>query len=333
LHGPTSVDFSTFDHRRANLLNCPEAAPTYRISVSGNATAVGKPMKGSSLQYNRRILIFVVITIPVLIAGLFFFVSRQLRRDQGLGLEIVGRMHVAREQLFVIQDLLDQADNAQRGYLLTGQMANLLPFWLAKAELPFQLLNLRQVLAADPHQLDQVARLTTAIQRNLDELGQSIDLKEKGQTNDAVALLLSAGSGSLLSEIHAAIFTMQAYENAVLAERNANNDAQLNLRDDISTVLLATSTLVVVGAGILFLRIQQLQNIITVCAWTQRVNYRGKWMRMEEFLWERFRVKVSHGISEEAFDGVMGLVGKNLTIPDNRGDRTPLGGTDAPKTK
>jgi CHASE3 domain sensor protein len=290
-------------------------------------------MKGSSLQYNRRVLIFVVIAIPVLIAGLFFFVSRQLRRDQGLGLEIVGRMHVAREQLFVIQDLLDQADNAQRDYLLTGEMANLLPFWLAKAELPAELLNLRQVLGADPHQLDQVTRLTTAVQHKLDELSQSIALKESGQTNEAVTTLLSAGSGSLLSEIRAAILTLQAYENAVLAERNANNDAQLNLRDDISTVLLATSTLVVVGAGILFLRIQQLQNIITVCAWTQRVNYRGKWMRMEEFLWERFRVKVSHGISEEAFDGVMGLVGKNLTISDNRGERTPLGGTDAPKTK
>jgi CHASE3 domain sensor protein len=290
-------------------------------------------MKGSSLQYNRRVLIFVVIAIPVLIAGLFFFVSRQLRRDQGLGLEIVGRMHVAREQLFVIQDLLDQADNAQRGYLLTGQSSNLLPFWLAKAELPLQLLNLRLVLAPDPRQLAQVARLTSAIQRTLDEFSQSIALKESGNTTEAIAMLLSAGSGSLLSEIHSAIFTLQAYENAVLAERNANNDAQLDLRDDISTALLATSTLVVVGAGILFLRILQLQNIITVCAWTQRVNYRGKWMRMEEFLWQRFRVKVSHGISEEAFDGVMGLVGKNLTIPDNRGDRTPLGGTDGPKTK
>jgi CHASE3 domain sensor protein len=290
-------------------------------------------MKGSSLQYNRRVLIFVVIAIPVLIAGLFFFVSRQLRRDEGLGLEIVGRMHVAREQLFVIQDLLDQADNAQRGYLLTGEFGNLLPFWLARAELPSQLMNLRHVLAADPQQLAQVGRLTSAIQRKLDEFSQSIALKESGKTTEAIAMLLSAGSGSLLSEIHSAIFTLQAYENAALAERNANNDAQLNLRDDISTVLLATSTLVVVGAGILFLRILQLQNIITVCAWTQRVNYRGKWMRMEEFLWQRFRVKVSHGISEEAFDGVMGLVGKNLTITDNRGDRTPLGGTDGPKTK
>jgi CHASE3 domain sensor protein len=290
-------------------------------------------MKGSSLQYNRRVLIFVVIAIPVLIAGLFFFVSRQLRRDEGLGLETVGRMHVAREQLFVIQNLLDQADNAQRGYLLTGQLSSLLPFWMAKAELPSQLLNLNQVLAADPRQLAEVGRLSTAIQKMFDEFSQSIALRDKGNTAEAVAILLSTGSGSLLSEIQSAIFKLQAYENAVLAERNANNDAQLNLRDDISTVLLATSTLVVVGAGILFLRILQLQNIITVCAWTQRVNYRGKWMRMEEFLWQRFRVKVSHGISEEAFDGVMGLVGKNLTIPDNRGDRTPLGGTDGPKTK
>jgi CHASE3 domain sensor protein len=290
-------------------------------------------MKGSSLQYNRRVLIFVVIAIPVLIAGIFFFVSRQLRRDEGFGLEIVGRMHVAREQLFVIQNLLDQADSAQRGYLLTGQFSNLLPFWLAKAELPAQLLNLSQLLAGDPSQLAEVTHLSNAIQKKFDEFSQSIALKESGNTTEAITLLLSAGSGSILSEIHSAIFSLQAYENTVLAKRNANNNAQLDLRDDISTVLLATSTLVVVGAGILFLRILQLQNIITVCAWTQRVNYRGKWMRMEEFLWQRFRVKVSHGISEEAFDGVMGLVGKNLTIPDNRGDRTPLGGTDGPKTK
>ncbi len=289
-------------------------------------------MRGSSLQYNRRLLIFVVIAIPVLIAGLFFFVSRQLRRDEGQGREIVGRMHVAREQLFVIQDLLDQADKAQRGYLLTGQLVNLLPFWLAKAELPAQLLNLHHLLATEPRQLAQVVQLSTAIQKKLDELSQGIALKETGKTDDAVAMLLSTGSGSLLSEIHTAIFTLQAYENAILAERNANTDAQMDLRDDISTVLLATSTLVVVGAGILFLRIQQLQNIITVCAWTQRVNYRGKWMRMEEFLWERFRVKVSHGISEEAFEGVMGMVGKNLTIPDNRGDRPPAS-SDGPKTK
>jgi CHASE3 domain sensor protein len=290
-------------------------------------------MKGSSLQYNRRVLIFVVIAIPVLIAALFFFVSRQLRRDQSIGLEVVERTHLAREQLFIIQDLLDQASTAQRGYLLTGQAVYLTPFLLAKVQLPFQLLNLRQVLASDPHQLAQATRLGTAIQNKMEELSQAVALKDGGKQDEAISLVMASDGRSLLNEIHATISAMQAYENTVLTERNANNDAQLDLRDTISTVLLATSTLVVVGAGILLLRIKQLQNIITVCAWTQRVNYRGKWMRMEEFLWERFRVRVSHGISEEAFDGVMGLVGKNLTISDNHGERIPPGGSDGPKTK
>jgi CHASE3 domain sensor protein len=290
-------------------------------------------MKGSSLQYNRRVLIFVVIAIPVLIAALFFFASRQLRRDQSIGLEIVERTHLAREQLFIIQDLLDQASTAQRGYLLTGQLAYLTPFLLAKVQLPFQLLNLRQVLASDPHQLAQATRLNSSIQKKMDELSEGVALKDRGKQDEAINLVLASDGLSLLNEIHATISAMQAYENTVLTERNANNDAQLDLRDTISTVLLATSTLVVVGAGILFLRIKQLQNIITVCAWTQRVNYRGKWMRMEEFLWARFRVKVSHGISEEAFDGVMGMVGKNLTISDNHGERIPPSGSDGPKTK
>ena len=69
------------------------------------------------------------------------------------------------------------------------------------------------------------------------------------------------------------------------------------------------------------LRIRKLQNIITICAWTQRVNFNGRWMRMEEFLWNRFRVKVSHGISEEAFDGVVGMIGKNITVSDGRAER------------
>src|SRR5207253_8851424 len=110
-------------------------------------------------------------------------------------------------------------------------------------------------------------------------------------------------------------------ENKALAARRETNNGTLTIRQNLFTALLFLVTGVVAGAGVLMLRIQQLQGIITICAWTQRVNYNGRWMRMEEFLWERFRVKVSHGISEEAFDGVMGIVGKNLTVSDHRGDR------------
>ena len=104
-------------------------------------------------------------------------------------------------------------------------------------------------------------------------------------------------------------------------DRKRANEAKLDTSDAVSTGLLFLSATVVICAGVLVLRIRQLQSIITICAWTQKVNFNGKWMPMEDFLWRRFRVKVSHGISEEAFDGVMGMVGKNLTVSDSRPDK------------
>jgi len=144
-------------------------------------------------------------------------------------------------------------------------------------------------------------------------------LRVAGDEKGAGALVNSS-AWNLTATARQQISAMRVTEDKLLAERNLTSEDKLDLRENISTVLLLTSTALIVGAGILFLRIQLLQNIITVCAWTQRVNYRGKWMRMEEFLWERFHVKVSHGISEEAFDGVMGIVGKKLTVSERRNE-------------
>jgi hypothetical protein len=41
-------------------------------------------------------------------------------------------------------------------------------------------------------------------------------------------------------------------------------------------------------------------NLVTVCAWTQRVLDEGKWVRFEEFLDKRLNISITHGISEEA---------------------------------
>jgi tetratricopeptide (TPR) repeat protein len=46
-------------------------------------------------------------------------------------------------------------------------------------------------------------------------------------------------------------------------------------------------------------RIRQLEDIVTICAWSGQINLNGKWVRVEEFLKERFGLSVTHGISEE----------------------------------
>ncbi|MFH1496767.1 MAG: hypothetical protein ABII82_02975 [Verrucomicrobiota bacterium] len=47
-------------------------------------------------------------------------------------------------------------------------------------------------------------------------------------------------------------------------------------------------------------RMNELETFITVCAWTKRVKYEGRWVPFEEFLEKRFQLKLSHGISDEA---------------------------------
>ena len=48
------------------------------------------------------------------------------------------------------------------------------------------------------------------------------------------------------------------------------------------------------------IKVKHLEGLVTFCAWTGRVWWNGEWVRVEQFLMERFGVGVSHGISEEA---------------------------------
>ncbi len=51
-------------------------------------------------------------------------------------------------------------------------------------------------------------------------------------------------------------------------------------------------------------KIKQLEEIVTMCAWSGKIQMDGKWVKIEEFLNKRFGIKVSHGISEEEAEKV-----------------------------
>jgi CHASE3 domain sensor protein len=276
-------------------------------------------MKSSFLQHHRRYLLLVVIVVPLLISALFFYVSRQIRTQQSTALLWVRHSYLVREKLSTIETLFYRAQSNERGYALSGRPEYIGVYLLTRANLLFETAILGIMVADNPSQEKLAGDLQATLLAKLAELTQGLDLRAAGNERAAGALV-NPSAWNLITTARQQLLAMRKTEDKLLAERIATSEKKLDLRENISTVLLLTSTALIVGAGILFLRIQVLQNIITVCAWTQRVNYRGKWMRMEEFLWERFRVKVSHGISEEAFDGVMGIVGKKLTVSEKRNE-------------
>jgi hypothetical protein len=51
---------------------------------------------------------------------------------------------------------------------------------------------------------------------------------------------------------------------------------------------------------IILRRLEKLQQVVTICAWTGQVKHEGEWIRLDEYLQRRFGLSVSHGLSMEA---------------------------------
>lgn len=273
-------------------------------------------MNASSLQFKPRVVQIILIAAIILIVVACFVVLRQMHVDQQSAFRSIRRIYRLREELTRLGLVLGEAETGQRRFLLTGNYQELSPTLSTRPEILSLLTSLEQLAVDDPVHSGRLQQLRSLVARKFAEIDETVRLKQSGQSEQALQLMNSNHGIDLMQAIHTTLQSMEDDENQLLAKRQEMNEAKLGLQETMSSVLLGVTAVVATGAGVLLLRIQQLQSIITICAWTQRVNYNGKWMRMEEFLWKRFRVKVSHGISEEAFDGVMGIVGKGLTVSD-----------------
>ena len=98
------------------------------------------------------------------------------------------------EVLAQIQGLLStlkDAETGQRGYLLTGRETYLEPFLEAKRTLPEQFTTLRPLLADYPAQRSRLDNLQAVANDKLSELNQTVELRRAGQTDAAMALVLT----------------------------------------------------------------------------------------------------------------------------------------------
>jgi CHASE3 domain sensor protein len=273
-------------------------------------------MNGHSLKRNQRNLKILLIVGPLLIGGILFVVCRQIYADHRAAVDLLKQSYEDRERLNGLRDDLDELQAGETGFLLTGDRSYLRAHQFSYDDTSVRLAYLDVLYKGRAAQLERWNRLRPLVEAKLAQYRDVTALKKSGQDDKALHLANGEEHTSIIDQIRAIVADMQVAEDATLADRKRASEAKLDASDAVSTGLLILSATVVIYAGVLILRIRQLQSIITICAWTQKVNFNGKWMPMEEFLWRRFRVKVSHGISEEAFDGVMGLVGKNLRVTD-----------------
>jgi PAS domain S-box-containing protein len=50
------------------------------------------------------------------------------------------------------------------------------------------------------------------------------------------------------------------------------------------------------------LRARAVETILTMCAKTKKIQFKGEWLNIEDFFWKRYGFKISHGLSPEAVE-------------------------------
>jgi hypothetical protein len=192
-------------------------------------------------------------------------------------------------RLGFVEDIVtsaDQAHEALRVYETTGAAAEKQAFLEACDRMAGKVGRLRQAEHMSEEQSDQIIDLCVAIRQQLNKLDASPEdrMLESGLLLDRIRRVV-LGFG--MDEIRLQDERLQAQTSAAAFNRR------------MTIVMAITEILLVVGIVALVMRMNRLEQLITVCAWSHRILYQGQWMSLEQYLEERFGIRASEGITAE----------------------------------
>jgi hypothetical protein len=125
-----------------------------------------------------------------------------------------------------------------------------------------------------------------------------------GKTNlhDALAITLTSEGKNTMEQIGRVLFRMGQDEEYLLGLSQQRAEASAMSSQVTSVILIGAVAMVLMFIVIILLRLEKLQQVVTICAWTGQVKLDGQWVRLDEYLQRRFGLSVSHGLSREAAD-------------------------------
>lgn len=138
--------------------------------------------------------------------------------------------------------LVKDAETGQRGYLLTGNNIYLDPYERAVPEIRGELAELAELAAGETH--DTVRRLNDAVGNKLDELTQTIQLRQNGDAGRALAVVESGRGQEDMNRIRVLVAQLvtgeleQAGRRGEFAQSHANRLGTVGTTGSILTCLL-----------------------------------------------------------------------------------------------
>lgn len=211
-------------------------------------------------------------------------------------------------QLQTLLTLVTDAESGQRGFLLTGDDRYLAPYRAASATLDAELAEVARLTADNPSQRDRITRLAGIVHAKTAELVETLELARRGDRASALAVVLSHRGQTLMDEIRRTVHDAIGEEESLLAARTATLEGNIRRRGYLIWGLVAVNAGMILALVLAIRRLERLEPILTVCAWSKTILDGDEWISFEEYLARRFHIKVTHGMSPKEAAKIMTAV-------------------------
>jgi CheY-like chemotaxis protein/signal transduction histidine kinase/CHASE3 domain sensor protein len=182
------------------------------------------------------------LAVAALVIVLFGVASYgALRTSVATSARVAHTLEVIEALQALLSDLKD-AETGERGYLLTGKPSYLLPYTNAQSTVPQDIAQLRGLTDDSPRQRARLDVLVPIVGTKLDELRQTVVLRQAGKTDEAVEMISSDRGKLAMDRARALVGEMQADEHQLLTAR------QIEFQDSVRL-----SFLVALAGGVVLL--------------------------------------------------------------------------------
>jgi CHASE3 domain sensor protein len=253
-----------------------------------------------ALIFSRPAVLVTLLVAFVLVAG---SVALSLVSTRTIAAADSRAAH-AQQTVMIINQLLatvNEAETAQRGYLLTHDDKYLAPYEAARPRYREELTALARQYAGEPADEALVRRVSLLCDQRFAEIARTIRLRREHGIAPALNVVESDEGWRVMNDLRNALRGFQRQELAEIAAATTHAAAEAKVFQNLNVGLVAVATVLAFGTALVVIRrLHHLEGLIKVCAWTQRVQWEGQWITFEDYLAKRFNLHVTHGISDEA---------------------------------
>jgi CHASE3 domain sensor protein len=253
----------------------------------------------AAAQKTKRILFWIGLSLPMMALVAMTWLVHQAGGQFNNSFNWVLQNYKVLDKFEQTQSHIVDAEANQRGFLLSGKSEYVEPYQAAMTALRDDLAELKRLTAGDPAQLGNITALERQIADELTFDPATAFSSGQFQTNASVVTLTARGKQKI-EDLRRLLFQAREQQESELSKHQQDAEQQVINGQIMSLVLIAGVALALVFVVVILLRLEKLQEFVTVCAWTGQVKYEGQWLRLDQYLQRQFGIAVSHSLSTEA---------------------------------